>query len=71
MTIGLFGSVTSSMVIQVVLPKPVIALRPSKVVGPVTIGLPSVPVVGVGVAVTATDDGKTIGARSMANSPRP
>ena len=38
MTFGWAGSVTSSTVIQVVLPKPLISLEPLIVIGPVTIG---------------------------------
>ena len=59
MIFGWAGSVTSSMVIQVALPKPVISLRPSKVAGPVTIGLPSASVPEALVGATATELGKT------------
>ena len=66
MTFGLAGSVTSSTVIQVALPKPVISLEPLMVIGPVTIGglLASVPAV-VGATVTALP--RISGARLMAN----
>src|SRR5262245_49460286 len=64
--------VTSRMVTQVALPNPVIALRPSMVgLEDVTIGVPSAAVPPVFDESTATEDGKTIGARLMANSPRP
>src|SRR5690242_18712486 len=69
-----FGSpgVSSMIVTQVALPNPVIALRPPMVgVAVVTIGVPSVAVPDVSDEAIATDEGKRIGARLMANSPRP
>src|SRR4051812_5862674 len=71
MIVGLVGSVTSVMVIRVAFLKPVIALRPRKVTGPVTIGLPlgSTPEALVGSSRTVL--GITSGASLMANEPRP
>ena len=44
MTVGSAGLVTSSTVIQVALPKPLISLEPLIVIGPVTTGRLLVPV---------------------------
>src|SRR5689334_14950817 len=67
--IGCAGSVTSRIVSQVALPNAVMALRPLKVAGPVAIGFPEASVPEV--LVTLTEPGKSMGARLMANEPRP
>ena len=75
MTIGSAGSVTSSTVIQVVLPKPLISLVPLIVTGPVTIRagcwVQVPPVVGVSVTKLPCWVPRISGARLMANWPRP
>ena len=69
-TRGTAGLVTSSTVIQVALPKPVISLEPLMVIGPVTTGELPVPVPAV-VGLTVTSSPRISGARLMANSPWP
>jgi len=70
MTTGLAALVTSSTVIQVALPKPLISLEPLMVIGPVTTGGLSVPVPAV-VGLTVTSSPRISGAVRMANEPRP
>jgi len=70
MTTRLAGLVTSSTVIQVALPKPLISLEPLMVIGLVTTGELSVPVPAV-VGLTVTSSPRISGARLMANEPRP
>src|SRR5579883_79750 len=64
--------VVSRIVTQVALPKPVISLSPSMVgLAVETIGLPDASVPAVLAGATATDVGKSIGARLMAKAPWP